>query len=132
MGRFMLFAAVWSFIAAPALCRAGALAACCTHDDAPASPVPCCQSHETVPAGSPADSGEPRRECGSCADVCKGVAKPDESRFLSTLDMHSQWWHTVTAQCGVIASNVAALSTLHGLIDSPRLPFPASGLPLRI
>ncbi|MDX2199471.1 MAG: hypothetical protein SF069_10940 [Phycisphaerae bacterium] len=128
----MLFAAVWSFVVAPSLCRAGALAACCTHGEAQAAPVGCCQSHETSPTDSPVDSGDPPRECRTCADVCNGVAKPDESRYLPTLDMHSPSWHTVTAHCGVIASNVAVLNALPGLIESPRLPFPASGLPLRI
>lgn len=132
MPRFMLIAAVWSFVAAPALCRAGALTDCCTHEDAPAAPVACCQSHETSPADGPADSGDPPRECGSCADVCKGVAKPDEARNLPGLDTHSQPWDAVVAHDGAAGQDAASSTPFARLNDFPRVPFPASGLPLRI
>lgn len=127
----MLFAAVWSFVVAPALCRAGALAACCTHENAPAMPVACCQSHETLPANPPANSSDPPRECGSCADVCKGVVKPDESRHLPGFDSHAQPWE-VAAHFREIAGDTTVSKDFHGLIDTPRLRFPASSLPLRI
>ncbi len=129
MPCLMLVAAVWSFVAAPALCRAGTLTACCAHEDS--APVACCQSHATPPAGPPLDSGDPTRECGSCADVCKGVAKPDEARHVPGLDTHAQPWDAAAADSGAIAG-AAVSKALPGLNASPRLPFPASGLPLRI
>lgn len=128
----MLIAAVWSFVVAPALCRAGALVACCTHDE-PVSALPaCCDSHAAAPIDECPNPAPTERECGSCADVCKGIAKPDESRHLPALDTHAQPWHAVSAHYGVTATGVAVGAAFDGLIDSPRLPFPASGLPLRI
>ncbi|GMU83747.1 MAG: hypothetical protein AMXMBFR47_36170 [Planctomycetota bacterium] len=129
MPRLILIAAVWSFVVAPAMCRAGTLTACCAHEDAPAA---CCQSHETSPADPPTDSGDPPRECGSCADVCKGGAKPDEARNLPGLDPHVQPWDAVAVQYSAIAGDAAVSNAFDRLIDSPHLPFPASGLPLRI
>ncbi|QOJ15209.1 MAG: hypothetical protein HRU75_11430 [Planctomycetia bacterium] len=125
----MLIAAVWSFVAAPALCRAGTLTVCCAHEDAPAA---CCQSHETSPADPPTDSGYPPRECGSCADVCKGVAKPDEARNLPGLDTHAQPWDAVAAHKSAAAQDAVSSTPFTSLHDFPRVPFPASGLPLRI
>lgn len=132
MSRLTLIVAVWSFVVAPALCRAGALAACCTHEPAPSAPVACCPSHETSPADPPADSGTPPRKCGSCADVCKGVTKPDEHRDLAALGEQ-------LAQCSsppldVLMTVCAVLRRpAHDcLIFGPDLPYPASDLPLRI
>lgn len=132
MPRLMLIAAVWSFVAAPALCRAGALTACCTHEDGLPVASACCESHKTPPSDPPPESGDPPRECGSCADVCKGVAKPDEARNLPGLDTHAQPWDAIAAHDGAAAQDTASSTPFTSLNDFPRVSFPASGLPLRI
>lgn len=132
MPRLILIAAIWSFIAAPALCRAGALTACCAQDDAAAATPACCSGDEQTPCEAPATPNEPPRECGACADVCKGIVKPDELRRLPGFDTHAQPWLVLFAPGSQIPSGGTLRAAFDRLSDSPHYHFPAAGFPLRI
>lgn len=132
MPRLMLIATVWSLIAAPALCRAGALTGCCTHDDAPISPPACCDDDNRAPSDESPGQAPAQRECGSCADVCRGITKLSEARCLTDLVEHVQpWGGDAGLACPTVSIAVVYVShdcVLIGLC----LPYPASDLPLRI
>lgn len=72
--KLACFVAIWALVAAPALCRAGVLKACC----APGQPAQktkvveddCCKKNSS---GSPAEESEPR-ECDTCVHVCDATA----------------------------------------------------------
>lgn len=127
----MLIAALWSLIAAPALCRAGALTACCTHDEAPIAPTACCGGDDGAPSESPGPAPAPR-ECDSCAEVCRGIAKPDEARGLTVLVQQVQpWGGDAGPEC--LTESIAVVHVSHDcVLIGLCLPYPASDLPLRI
>lgn len=128
----MLFAAVWSFVAAPALCRAGALTACCTHSDAPIAPPACCDGHSDAPSDGPPGPVPAERGCGSCADVCKGIAKPAEERSFPNIGDHVQPWDRAATAKLLTASIAAGRAARDCVPIVLALPYAASDLPLRI
>lgn len=128
----VLISAVWSLIAAPALCRAGALTVCCTHDEAPTAPPACCDGDKHAPTDESPSPAPAERECGSCADVCRGIAKPDENRGLADLVEHVLPWggHAIP-RC--LMASLAPVHVAHDcVLTGLCLPYPASDLPLRI
>lgn len=132
MPRLRLIVAVWSFVAAPALCRAGVLTTCCTHGDVPiASPV-CCDGHGNAPSDGPPGHEPTERECGSCADVCNGIAKLAEERSLPNMADHEQPWNSATTPEPLMESIAAGCMAFDCVLRGPCLPYPASDLPLRI
>lgn len=131
MPRFMLIAAVWSFVVAPALCRAGALVACCTHNEPVSAAPACCDSHAAAPIDECPNTTPTERECGSCADVCKGIAKPAEERSLPALaDDVQPWGGDATAE--LLTATGAPTHATFARVLTLVLPYPASVLPLRI
>lgn len=128
----MLIAAIWSLVAAPALCRAGALTVCCTHHETTTATPACCDADEHTQRDEPASPASEKRECGSCADVCKGIAKPAEDRGLSELVDHAQpGAGDATPEC--LTTFIAPLRFAHDrVLIGLCLPYPASDLPLRI
>lgn len=128
----MLIAAVWSFVAAPALCRAGALTVCCTHDEAPIAAPACCDGHRDAPSDGPPDRDPAERECGSCVDVCKGIAKPAEERGLPSIADQTQPWGGATTAELLTESSATGRTAFDCVLIGPCLPYPASDLPLRI
>lgn len=128
----MLIAAVWSLVAAPVLCRAGALTVCCTHDEAPFARPACCDGDDGVPSDESPGRAPVPRECGSCADVCRGISKPDEARGLTDLVQQVQPWGGDAGPefltLSIVVVHVSHDCVLIGLC----LPYPASDLPLRI
>jgi len=124
---------MWSLVAAPALCRAGALRQCCAHDAVPLASDdrhPCGDGDCRCSSDGSEDERDPQ-ECGSCAEVCKGSVKPpDESDHAvpppgTALVIH-EW--APAANAG-FESTPAANGPRR---DKPNLPFALSDVPLLI
>jgi hypothetical protein len=114
---------LWALVAAPNLCRAGLLVACC-HEAGEARPTvtdDCC-----APQGSPALPVD--RECDSCVGVCDTVAKPpdgaDDAQPVVTM--------AVDIGAATTPYNAAFARASRGRAPQPRIPFPPSDVPLRI
>jgi hypothetical protein len=132
MSRLVHIATVWSLITAPALCRAGALTVCCTHREAPITPPACCGGHGDAPSDEAPCPMPSERECGSCAEVCNGVAKPAEVRGLHDFVDHLQTWYGEATPGLLMATTAAGRLTHDCVLVGSFLSYPASDLPLRI
>lgn len=122
----MLITAIWSLVAAPALCRTDALTACCAHDAAPPSQAQaqavatdCCPCDQPSPTDEPATPAPPPRQCGSCADVCRGAAKPD--RAFAELAAQTHTWAEV--------SSIHPMRLTLPVADAQQPPNPAESFP---
>jgi len=123
----------WLLVGPPALCRAELLVQCCAHDPAESSPtaaIPSC-CDEDHHGESERESPTPRapRECGDCAGVCNGVAKPSDD----STDAYLVDWAVLSDDAG--EESPPPQRTGH---DFARLrllrmaPFPPSDVPLLI
>jgi hypothetical protein len=136
MSQFALIAAVWSLVGAPALCRSGVMTACCSQEpvqvSTPTVAHGCCEECDETPSEAPVGANPTQRECGSCADVCHGSAKPGQLRGLAELS----WMSPISASPAMVVpppvfeSEALAIQACHaGELGDSRL---ASTLPLRI
>ena len=119
---------LWALVAAPNLCRAGVLVACCQHaperDIAPTAAVGCC------------DEGEPKnlpenRNCGSCAGVCDTIAKPPDGGDQPDMEQPTAVVVNVIYVC-VEPLMQGTASRVDLTVSGVRLPFPPSDVPLLI
>jgi hypothetical protein len=92
MRTLPLVAVVWSFVAMPALCRAGVLVECCasevpvrekSHDAPDECPGKCPDDNREKCPDSTGSSGP--RDCDSCAEACNAVSP--HSRQISDDDI---------------------------------------------
>jgi hypothetical protein len=132
MSRFVLIWTVWSLVAAPALCRAGVLAACCTHGEPANAEQTCCASAACAPADLPADSAPQPRDCESCAEVCKAAAKPAEKRAAADCFDVARNFLSDVPGIAVMSCVVQAGPRCHERASRTNLACLASDLPLRI
>ena len=121
----------------PALCKAGVLTSCCergSHEvTSCADDSPCCDGYDWI-ADKGNDQGSPgqdskHRSCGQCADVCAGPAKTcDEARVESPfqLILHFSDYLEFASSGSFFKYSRANPSQM------PKLPFPASDVPLLI
>jgi hypothetical protein len=128
----MLTPAVWLLVVAPMLCRSGTLSNCCTDSERPNAGPACCDGGDTgtgdeQPCPLPAE-----RDCGSCADVCRGVAMPAADRDLIGLIDHLLPWGAGELPERLTGSISSRLCARDYALDERHMPFPASDLPLQV
>jgi len=120
---------LWALVAAPNLCRAGVLVACCQHaperDMAATAAVGCC------------DEGEPKnlpenRDCGSCANVCDTIAKPPDGGDQPGMELPVALVVNVVFVRIEPWSPQGATSHIDLPVSGVDLPFPPSDVPLLI
>ena len=120
--------AFWALVAAPNLCRAGVLVACCDH-------APKREASQEVSDGC-CDEGESanlpqNRDCGSCVIVCDTIAKPPDGGQQAGMELPAAVADMV---CFCIEpSDLQAPAFRAALpVSGIDLPFPHSDIPLLI
>ena len=120
---------LWALAAAPTLCRAGILVACCQH--AGELKVPQIASDGCCDEGEPANVPQ-NRECGSCVIVCDTISKPPDGGYQAGMELPAAL--VVNVVC-VRVEPWTPRGTTSGVdfpVSGVDLPFPPSDVPLLI
>lgn len=129
---------VFLLVGPPALCRAGVLVACCdrdpVHESDRSQSANCCPGDDECRLQSPCDEApsEPtsdHRTCDRCAGVCAGVARLSDD---ISADLPCDFLPLMSLGMSDLTSASKPLVTHPILLQVPRIPFPASDVPLLI